>query len=188
VGLLVSGAASGIAGGFTQRGIETGSISQTLAPKAIALDAALGAGSAVAAKAAAVVAPKVAGAVKSALSRGRGAPAGGVRTLQAATRRSIWTATKSKSSVQNAYRHFEDHGTEVGAQNAVDYVKKAEDFLHNPPAGTLTKVRNNGDVIRYDPSTNNFGVMDAKGTPRTFFQPDPSAHGKPSNLDYFHDQ
>src|SRR6185437_9836905 len=68
--------ASGIAGGITQRGIETGSVSQTLSPKAIAVDAALGAGGAVAAKAAAVVAPKVAGAVKSALARGRAAGAG----------------------------------------------------------------------------------------------------------------
>jgi hypothetical protein len=71
VGLLVSGAASGISGGIVERGIETGSVSKTLSPKAIAVDAALGAGSAVAAKAAAVVAPKVAGAVKSALARGR---------------------------------------------------------------------------------------------------------------------
>src|SRR6185437_11975452 len=75
VGLLVSGVASGIGGGIVQRGIETGTVSQTLAPKAIAVDAALGAGSALAAKAAAVVAPKVAGAVKSALARGKASTA-----------------------------------------------------------------------------------------------------------------
>jgi RHS repeat-associated protein len=89
VGLLVSGAASGIGGGIVQRGIETGSVPQTLSPKAIAVDAALGVGSAVAAKAAAVVAPKVAGAVKSALARGRAsAPSAAVARAAHATLRS----------------------------------------------------------------------------------------------------
>ena len=36
--LLVQGAAAGVAGGIAQRGIETGSLSKTLSPKAIALD------------------------------------------------------------------------------------------------------------------------------------------------------
>jgi filamentous hemagglutinin len=44
-------------------------------------------------------------------------------------------------------------------------------FLHAPPAGTLTKVRANGDILRYDPSTNIFGVMDQFGSPRTMFKP-----------------
>lgn len=29
----------------------------------------------------------------------------------------------------------------------------------------------NGDVLRYDPTTNTFGVIDASGTPRTIFRP-----------------
>jgi RHS repeat-associated protein len=103
--------------------------------------------------------------------------------------RPLWTSTRRQSSAQNAYRHFIDHGADFpDAQNAVQYVEHAQDFLHNPPPGTLTKTRPNGDVIRYDPSTNTFGVMDTNGAPRTMFKPDPAAHGQPTNLDYFNAQ
>lgn len=44
-------------------------------------------------------------------------------------------------------------------------------FLHNPPPGTQTKIRANGDVLRYNSSTNTFGVMDSNGNPKTFFRP-----------------
>jgi hypothetical protein len=100
----------------------------------------------------------------------------------------IWTPTKNQTAAENASRHFADHGTKVGAKHVAEYVNKAHDFLHNPPPGTLTKVRPNGDVVRYDPQTNTFGVMDANGVPRTFFKPDPAVHGQPSNLDYFNAQ
>jgi RHS repeat-associated protein len=73
--LLVQGAAAGVAGGIAQRGIETGSLSKTLSPKAIASDAAWGAAGAgvgkVAAKVASKVAPKVVGAAKAAMARAR---------------------------------------------------------------------------------------------------------------------
>jgi RHS repeat-associated protein len=73
--LLVQGAVSGVAGGIAQRGIETGSLSKTLSPKAMAVDAALGVAGAgvgkVAAKVASKVAPKVAGAAKAAMARGK---------------------------------------------------------------------------------------------------------------------
>jgi RHS repeat-associated protein len=73
--LLVQGAVSGVAGGIAQRGIETGSLSKTLSPTAIAVDAALGAAGAgvgkVAAKVASKVAPRMVGAAKAALARGK---------------------------------------------------------------------------------------------------------------------
>jgi RHS repeat-associated protein len=100
----------------------------------------------------------------------------------------FWTSTKNKTPVENAYRHFKDHGAEFGSKNSVDYVKSTQEFLRNPPAGTLSKTRANGDIIRYHPNTNTFGVIDAAGAPRTMFKPDPAVHGKPSNLDYFHAQ
>jgi pyocin large subunit-like protein len=84
----------------------------------------------------------------------------------------LWTAKKKVSHVQNAFRHFKDHGAEFGANNAVDYVRRAHDFLNNSPAGTLTKTRPNGDVLKYHPSSNTFGVMDKCGQPRTMFKPD----------------
>ena len=43
----------------------------------------------------------------------------------------------------NAFRHFKDHGADFGAKNAVDYVHEAQDFLHNPGDGVLSKTRAN---------------------------------------------
>ena len=84
---------------------------------------------------------------------------------------SLWTETKKLSPVQNAYNHFIKHGSDFGAKNALDYVRQAQSFLRNPPAGTLTKVRPNGDILRYHPATNTFGVLGPNGAPRTFFKP-----------------
>jgi filamentous hemagglutinin len=56
-------------------------------------------------------------------------------------------------------------------QNAKQYVEAAQDFVANPPTGTLSKVRANGDVLLYNPGTNTFAVKAADGTPRTMFKP-----------------
>jgi len=101
------------------------------------------------------------------------------------SRGGFWTSTRSQTPVQNAFRHFKDHGKEFGSQNAVQYAKSAKQFLQSPPSGTLSRTRPNGDVVRYDPASNTFGVMDASGTPRTMFKPSTAEHGYPTNLDYF---
>jgi len=103
----------------------------------------------------------------------------------------IWTknARKGWSSVDNAFQHWKKHGTEFPEfKNAKQYAEGAKDFLHSPPTGTLSKVRSNGDVVRYNQSTNTFGIMDANGVPRTMYRPDAAKHGYPSNLDYFNAQ
>lgn len=103
----------------------------------------------------------------------------------------IWTknARKGWSSVDNAFQHWKKHGTEFPEfKNAKQYAEGAKDFLHSPPVGTLSKVRSNGDVVRYNQSTNTFGIMDANGVPRTMYRPDAAKHGYPSNLDYFNAQ
>jgi pyocin large subunit-like protein len=100
----------------------------------------------------------------------------------------MWTATKQRTPTQNAFRHFKDHGADFAAKNAIDYVRQANEFMHNPPPGTLTRFRPNGDVIRYDPITSSFGVMTANGLPRTFFKPNPAVHGFATNRDYFNAQ
>jgi pyocin large subunit-like protein len=102
--------------------------------------------------------------------------------------KAIWSATSKFSPVQNALKHFKDHGLDFGAKNAIEYVKMAKDFLTKPPSGTLTTVRSNGDIVRFDPVTNAFGVAKADGVPKTFFVPDPSVHGYETNLDYFNAQ
>jgi pyocin large subunit-like protein len=41
-------------------------------------------------------------------------------------------------------------------------------------------------IIRiYDPASNTFGAFNPSGRTRTFFKPDPSIHGYPTNWDYW---
>lgn len=55
------------------------------------------------------------------------------------------------------------------------------------PEGVLEKVRSNGDIVRYNPSTDEFGVVSSGGSIRTYYKPGPTVHGKDSNLEYFND-
>jgi hypothetical protein len=100
--------------------------------------------------------------------------------------RGIWTG---RAPAKNAYKHYQDHGTQFQSQNAVHYYKQTKHFLHNPPKGTLTKVRpNSGEIVRYHPGSNTFAVMTKRGIPKTMFKPDPNKHGYKTGLDYFHAQ
>ena len=57
-------------------------------------------------------------------------------------------------------------------QNSKQYVDAPLNFVRNPPKGTLTKVRKNGDTLYYNPSKNIFAIKNADGTPRTMFKPE----------------
>lgn len=82
--------------------------------------------------------------------------------------------------------HFTRHGTDFGARSAAEYEAQASRFLNGPRnSRMLETVRTNGDIVRYDPATEEFGVLRKDGTIRTYYKPDPSVHGYPSNLDYF---
>ena len=101
----------------------------------------------------------------------------------------IWTETKKSEPVNNAYGHWTKHSKEFPEyQNAKQYVDAAHNFVTNPPAGTLTTTRKNGDTIYYNPSSNTFAVKNADGVPKTMFRPEPADHGYPTNLDYFNAQ
>lgn len=83
-----------------------------------------------------------------------------------------WTSTNRNRSVKNAFDHWKKHGTEFPEfLNAKQYVEGANSFLHYSPTGTLVKIRINGDIFKYNPGTNMFGVMDVNGVPRTLFRP-----------------
>jgi RHS repeat-associated protein len=84
----------------------------------------------------------------------------------------LWTATKDKTGIENAYGHFKKHGAEFPEYpNAMQYAQGARSFVNNPAAGTLTKVRPNGDKLFFDPATNTFAVQRADGALRTMFRP-----------------
>ncbi|KGD60681.1 hypothetical protein Y5S_03776, partial [Alcanivorax nanhaiticus] len=89
-----------------------------------------------------------------------------------AKKASIWTPTRSRSSVENAYGHWVKHKAEFPEyENAKQYVESAHDFLKKDSPGLMSKQRPNGDVLIYDKKTNTFGIKDAKGRPRTMFRP-----------------
>lgn len=84
----------------------------------------------------------------------------------------LWTSTSTKSGVENALGHFKKHGAEFPEYaNATQYARGARDFVTNPPAGTLSKVRANGDTLFYNPTTNTFAVQRGDGALRTMFRP-----------------
>jgi hypothetical protein len=85
--------------------------------------------------------------------------------------------------------HFNRHGGDFGHTTAAGYQAAADRFMmSNRGAGILEKVRPNGDVVRFNPATNEFGVSSKDGVLRTYYRPDPAVHGKPTNLDYFNGQ
>ena len=101
----------------------------------------------------------------------------------------LWSSKPSASAPQNALRHFKDHGADFPhVNNSMEYVVEAQSFLRTPSPGTLSLTRTNGDVVRYNPETEVFGIMNSSGAPKSFYIPDPAKHGHPTNLDYFYDQ
>jgi hypothetical protein len=85
--------------------------------------------------------------------------------------------------------HFVDHGGDFGAKTPAEYQQQADTFLNGPRGSSvLEKIRSNGDIVRYDPATEEFGVAQGNGTIRTYFKPDASVHGYATNLDYFNAQ
>ena len=101
----------------------------------------------------------------------------------------IWTETKKKDPVSNAFGHWDKHKSEFPEyQNSKQYVEATHSFVTKPPTGTLVKTRPNGDTLYYNPATNTFAVKRADGAPKTMFKPDPADHGYKTNLDYFNAQ
>lgn len=65
---------------------------------------------------------------------------------------------------------LDKHGQEFPEyRTSLEYMEGVNSFMHNSPNGTLVKSRPNGDILKYDPKTNTFGVMDKNGNPRTIF-------------------
>lgn len=96
--------------------------------------------------------------------------------------------------------HFERHGADLGAIDEADYLRKAKIFLERDISGTEVEecFRTQGDLVRYNPVTEEFGVADVAGVIRTYYKPVPQhlappgtdpakTHTFPTNLDYFLD-
>ena len=87
----------------------------------------------------------------------------------------IWSKGPEPTPSANAYRHWKDHGSDFPQyRNAKEYAEGANDFVRNPPDGTLSKVRTDrspGDTVYYHPGTNTFAVKSKDGTVKTMFKP-----------------
>lgn len=94
--------------------------------------------------------------------------------------------TKGFASTIELEVHFSDHGHEFGATSADEYGSMADGFLGGPIGpNTLESVRKNGDRLRYDPTTDEFGVLRRDMVIKTYFVPDPTIHGWADNFTYF---
>ena len=81
-------------------------------------------------------------------------------------------APKARWHQENLNRHWEKHGAEFPEfRSAKEYGDAALNFFANPPKGTLTKTRENGEKLYYHPPTNTFGAAAPDGTPKTLFRP-----------------
>ncbi|MGD9108077.1 MAG: hypothetical protein PVI75_02780 [Gammaproteobacteria bacterium] len=90
----------------------------------------------------------------------------------AAEVKGLWTSTRRLSSVENAFKHWVDHGAEFPEfANAKQYVEGVREFFEHPAEGTLSHIRGNGDLLYYHPSSNTFGAMNRFGLPKTMFRP-----------------
>jgi filamentous hemagglutinin len=79
-----------------------------------------------------------------------------------------------------------DHGGDFGSASAAQYEQSADMFLNSPLSATrVERIRQDGDIIRFDILTNEFAVKSPDGYIRTYYKPNPAIHGQPSNYDYY---
>jgi len=85
--------------------------------------------------------------------------------------------------------HAKRHGPALGCYTSAAYEKQASDFLTGPKGpAVLEKNQADGSIVRYDPATDEFGILGPDGSIVTYFKPDPAIHGFKTNLEYFNAQ
>lgn len=91
---------------------------------------------------------------------------------EAPPEKAVLTASRRETVDAKVARLYERNGAAFGARSAEDYLAKIQAFTGEPPSGTDTAKRPNGDTLYYQASTNTFAVVARDGTPRTMFKPD----------------
>ena len=75
-------------------------------------------------------------------------------------------------STEKLNEHFQEHGGDFGSADANHYEQAAIAFLSGPVVGTVQQCcRSGGDIVRFDPSTDFFGVLGDGNVIRTFYKP-----------------
>ena len=95
--------------------------------------------------------------------------------------------TKGFKSALHPSDHFRNHGARLGIGDEGTYLRKADSFLGSPKPRTAHEFRRswNNDLVRYDPTADEYGVLDEDGYIKTYYKPDPEKHGFRTNWDYF---
>ena len=86
--------------------------------------------------------------------------------------------------------HFNKHKEEFmdlyGNLSKDGYLNKAREFVTQEASDSVEMFyRGNGDKVIFNKTTQEFGVQTKDGLIKTYFIPDPSAHGYKTNYDYF---
>ncbi len=87
--------------------------------------------------------------------------------------------------------HFQSHGGDFNPPftSAEDYEAAGIAFLTTALTGNMKEgLRRNGDVIRFDSSTDEFAICDRNGVLKTYYKPDPKIHKQKDNTAYFRGQ
>ena len=100
------------------------------------------------------------------------------------------------------FQHWSDHSSDFGGLTVLEYERMADEFLSMPRLRArlfeCSRPRNQA-LVRYDLTTDSFGILSRDGTIQTFFKPVPCAmlpaalrgikkcHGFSTNLEYAED-
>lgn len=95
--------------------------------------------------------------------------------VEAERGRPVWSTARNRTAQEGAQRSFDRNGAAFGAASIEAYVSAAHPFIANPPPGTETARRRNGDTLYYHAASNTFAVATRDGAPRTMFKPDDGA-------------
>ena len=84
--------------------------------------------------------------------------------------------TKGFLNANQLQYHFREHGLDFGAGSPKDYERLADVFLGGGLAPKVREcTRKQGDTVRFNPHTDEYGVLDSVGVIRTYFKPTPCA-------------
>jgi hypothetical protein len=81
--------------------------------------------------------------------------------------------------------HFKRHGRDFSAATPSEYEDQAASFLTTEGNTDILQTNRDGTIIRFNPVTDEFGILGPDGQIHTYYRPNPAIHGYPTNRDYF---
>jgi pyocin large subunit-like protein len=95
--------------------------------------------------------------------------------------------TRGFKTAQQRTQHFADHGRDFFAADEAQYEAMADRFIGGPLPHRILQAKRpyRSVLVRYNPFTNEFGMLAPDGYIKTYFKPKTTDHGLPRNLDYY---